>query len=219
MANRYLIDIGMNDHLQDVIRKCNQNFRLVSNDYTRDSIRSYADIDQTIQNIVADFEEALANEIQARIDADSDLAPLNEDGIIDPIYLPSYVDDVIEVYPRSTAPELSIGWLSTDPDGSVVVVPERGKIYIMLASSQTYGTNTQLRWSGSQYVPILDPSGQQIVDYDDLIDKPTITEYIDINRQTMQSVVIQGDHNFDELGMKRITNSEIESLLSAADLE
>lgn len=37
MANFYLIEIGMNDELRDVIRKVNQNFRQVTSSLMRDS--------------------------------------------------------------------------------------------------------------------------------------------------------------------------------------
>lgn len=77
------------------------------------------------------------------------------DGIIDPSVLPSFVDDVIEAYPRSGQTELSQDWLSETSGGSALT-PEAGKIYILMADSTSYATNTQFRWSGSAYVKMLD---------------------------------------------------------------
>lgn len=83
------------------------------------------------------------------------VAPLNSSGIIDNQYLPSYVDDVIEAYPISSATELSAGWLSLTSGGSALT-PETGKIYIILAASTSYAVNTQFRWSGTTYVELSD---------------------------------------------------------------
>ena len=76
-------------------------------------------------------------------------------GIIDASNLPSYVDDVIEAYPRSGQTELSQNWLSLTSGGSALT-PETGKIYILMADSTSYATNTQFRWSGTAYVKMLD---------------------------------------------------------------
>lgn len=76
-------------------------------------------------------------------------------GVIDASVLPSYVDDVIEAYPRSGQTELSSGWLSTSSGGSALT-PETGKIYVLMADSTSYATNSQFRWSGSAYVKLAD---------------------------------------------------------------
>jgi hypothetical protein len=76
-------------------------------------------------------------------------------GIIDASNLPSFVDDVIEAYPRSGQTELSQNWLSETSGGSALT-PETGKIYILMADSTSYATNTQFRWSGTAYVKMLD---------------------------------------------------------------
>ena len=75
--------------------------------------------------------------------------------LIDSSILPSYVDDVIEAYPRSGQTELSQNWLSLTSGGSALT-PETGKIYILMADSTSYATNTQFRWSGTAYVKMLD---------------------------------------------------------------
>lgn len=87
--------------------------------------------------------------------AASGVCPLDVNGKVDTSYLPSYVDDVIEAYPRSGQTELSQNWLSATSGGSALT-PEAGKIYILMADSTSYATNTQFRWGGSAYVKMLD---------------------------------------------------------------
>lgn len=68
------------------------------------------------------------------------VAPLNESGLIDSTYLPSYVDDVIEgTYVSET--------VFNDAEGEPLV-GETGKIYVDTTTNKTY------RWSGTQFVVI-----------------------------------------------------------------
>lgn len=85
----------------------------------------------------------------------SGVCPLNSSGVVDTSYLPSFVDDVIEAYPRSGATELSAGWLSKT-SGGAALTPEQDKIYILMADSSTYSANSTFRWSGSTYVLLSD---------------------------------------------------------------
>lgn len=87
--------------------------------------------------------------------AASGVCPLNASSKIDTTYLPSYVDDVIEAYPRSGQTELSQNWLSTTSGGSALT-PETGKIYVLMADSTSYAANTQFRWGGTAYVKLAD---------------------------------------------------------------
>ena len=87
--------------------------------------------------------------------AASGVCPLNASSKIDTTYLPSYVDDVIEAYPRSGATALSASWLSTTSGGSALT-PETGKIYVLMADSGDYAANSQFRWSGTTYVKMAD---------------------------------------------------------------
>ena len=84
----------------------------------------------------------------------SGVCPLDSSGKVSSSYLPSFVDDVIEAYPRSGQTELSSTWLSASSGGSALT-PETGKIYILMADSTNYSTNGQFRWSGSTYVEII----------------------------------------------------------------
>lgn len=85
----------------------------------------------------------------------------DSNNLIDSSILPSYVDDVIEAYPRSGATELSSTWLSTSSGGSALT-PETGKIYVLMAASTSYEANTQFRWSGTTYVKLSDGGVSEI---------------------------------------------------------
>lgn len=75
--------------------------------------------------------------------------------LIDSSILPSYVDDVIEAYPRTGQTELSASWLSLTNGGSALT-PETGKVYVLMADSTNYAANSQFRWGGSAYVKLAD---------------------------------------------------------------
>lgn len=89
------------------------------------------------------------------IGAASGVCPLNASSKIDSTYLPSYVDDVIEAYPRTGQTELSSGWLSLTSGGSALT-GETGKIYVLMADSTNYSANDTFRYSGSTYVKLAD---------------------------------------------------------------
>lgn len=84
------------------------------------------------------------------------VCPLNANKLIDSKYLPSYVDDVIEAYPRSGQTALSATWLASGSATGEVISPVAGKIYVLMADSGDYATNTQFRWGGSAYVKMAD---------------------------------------------------------------
>ena len=79
-------------------------------------------------------------------------APLDESGLVPANHLPSYVDDVIEVY--ATYEVNSTGGLTnvqlyTDAGHQTPVVGESGKIYINVADDEP---SYQFRWSGTKFV-------------------------------------------------------------------
>lgn len=76
-------------------------------------------------------------------------------GVIDSSCLPSFVDDVIEAYPRANQTELGSTWLSLTSGGSALT-PETGKIYVLMADSTSYSANSQFRWGGTAYVKLAD---------------------------------------------------------------
>lgn len=79
------------------------------------------------------------------------VATLGSDGKVPSSQLPSYVDDVIEAYPRSGQAALSSTWLATGSASGTVITPEGGKIYILMADTTDYKADTQFRWSGTVY--------------------------------------------------------------------
>ncbi len=84
------------------------------------------------QNALAYTPENIANKGAA-----NGYVPLNSSSVIDSIYLPSYVDDIIEAANLAALPGTG----------------ETGKIYV------TLDTNFQYRWSGSAYIAISSGGG------------------------------------------------------------
>ena len=81
--------------------------------------------------------------------AASGVAPLNAAGVVDSQYLPSYVDDIVEMaHPEDDEDK----WVLVDPETGAVtateVTFERGKIYVDVASNMSY------RWGGTALVPV-----------------------------------------------------------------
>lgn len=88
------------------------------------------------------------------------VASLDSDGKVPSSQLPSYVDDVIEVYTVDGQTPLTTNWLSETKNGTPIT-PESGKIYVLLEtvtqSGETlYSANSQFRWSGSAYTQLYD---------------------------------------------------------------
>lgn len=77
--------------------------------------------------------EAGIEDVYAQIGSPNGIAPLGENGLIEPQYLPSYVDDVLE-YPDYA---------------SLPIVGEQGKIYITVDETKVW------RWSGTVYIEIV----------------------------------------------------------------
>lgn len=79
-------------------------------------------------------------------------APLDESGLVPANHLPSYVDDVLEVYATydvSPTGGLTNVQLYTDSGHQTPVVGESGKIYINVADGEP---PYQFRWSGTKFV-------------------------------------------------------------------
>ncbi len=137
-------------------------------------------IDTAIKNLGDSQTAALEKEIQDRKDADTALdtklqnnidtleakhdafvatkgqadgfAPLDGNGLVPAKHLPSYVDDVIEVYATyevSSTGGLTNVQLYTDATHQTPVTGESGKIYINVANGEP---PYQFRWSGTKFV-------------------------------------------------------------------
>ena len=101
----------------------------------------------------------------------SGVCPLDGNRKVDSQYLPSYVDDVVEIiayettapatcakgdqYYNSTSKKLFTA-TATDTWSSTGEDPENGKIYVLTADSTTYAAGTQFRWGGSDMVKLND---------------------------------------------------------------
>lgn len=137
-------------------------------------------IDTAIKNLGDSQTAALEKEIQDRKDADTALdtklqnnintleakhdafvatkgkadgfAPLDGNGLVPANHLPSYVDDVLEVYATydvSPTGGLTNVQLYTDAGHQTPVTGESGKIYINVANGEP---PYQFRWSGTKFV-------------------------------------------------------------------
>ena len=106
----------------------------------------------------------------------ADKLSINSRGIIDAENLPSYVDDVIEVYilADGSVSAGQSGWFYIEREGYRLyqsLVYEQGKIYVVVgkiadvavnvgsATDAGEYQNTQWRWTGSQFVKLTDGSG------------------------------------------------------------
>lgn len=103
---------------------------------------------QTLQ--ISDFEDNFVKTSQ--IGKTNGVASLNESGIIPSNQLPSYVDDVIEVYAMYSKDQLgnltNIKLYSDSVYQNEITTGESGKIYINIASGEP---NYNFRWSGTSF--------------------------------------------------------------------
>lgn len=96
---------------------------------------------------------------RAEMGSANGVATLDSNGLVPSNQLPSYVDDVVEAYPRSGQMPLSAPWLAKDAEGTQVITPEGGIIYVLmtdLPGSEEYLSNSQYRWGGTAYVKLND---------------------------------------------------------------
>lgn len=109
--------------------------------------------------------------LSSTIGAASGVCPLDSNQKVPAANLPSYVDDVVEAYPRTGQTRLSSTWLATESASGTVITPESGVIYVLMttvtfidpdASSShstdtiTWPAGTEFRWGGTSYVKIND---------------------------------------------------------------
>lgn len=103
-----------------------------------------------IQGVQDALDEFIATKAQA-----NGLASLDENGKVPANQLPSYVDDVIDVYAtydKSSTGELSNIALFADAAHNTPIVGEAGKIYQNVTDGEP---GYQFRWSGTTWVPIV----------------------------------------------------------------
>lgn len=90
------------------------------------------------------------------------VCPLDSNQKVPAANLPSYVDDVIEAYPRAGQTALSGTWLATESASGTVITPETGKIYVLMTATDDYSANSEFRWGGSAYVKINDGGSSEM---------------------------------------------------------
>lgn len=88
MANSFLIELGINDSLADVVRKCNNNFKRISSDQSRiakqsvrqeasrtdEALKSEADrIDKALAGAIGEINQAIANGLKTIDDKVSEI--------------------------------------------------------------------------------------------------------------------------------------------------
>lgn len=134
-------------------------------------------ITKTINNTTTDVVTATTivtdggGVLSSTIGAASGICPLDSNQKVPAANLPSYVDDVVEAYPRTGQTRLSSTWLATGSASGTVITPESGVIYVLMtavtftdpdASSShstdtiTWPAGTEFRWGGTSYVKIND---------------------------------------------------------------
>lgn len=108
-------------------------------------------LDNKLQNNINTLEAKHDAFVATKGKADG-FAPLDGKGLVPANHLPSYVDDVLEVYATydvSPTGGLTNVQLYTDAGHQTPVVGESGKIYINVADSEP---PYQFRWSGTKFV-------------------------------------------------------------------
>lgn len=173
-VTKEMLDISkQNDERKDIgitqyeIRKKNtdtpitqlgQRFHIVGRKYYNDLSILYDYIDNKFTESSEKIEQTYIKKTEKGVA--NGVAPLDNKGLIPNNHLPSYVDDVIEVYAsfdKSSSGALENIQLYFDEQKTQSVVGEKGKIYIDLL------TNYQFRWSGTIFTPISIPDSS-IVD-------------------------------------------------------
>lgn len=117
-------------------------------------VTARTEADTTLQTNIDDVQDNLDNFIATKGKANG-LASLGSDGKVPAEQLPSYVDDVIDVYATydvSATNEVSNIKLYTDADHTTPVVGEAGKSYNDITTDHP---GYQFRWSGTAFVQIV----------------------------------------------------------------
>ena len=117
----------------------------------RDRTAADTALDNKLQNNINTLEAKHDAFVATKGKADG-FAPLDGNGLVPANHLPSYVDDVLEVYATydvSPTGGLTNVQLYTDAGHQTPVVGESGKIYINVADGEP---PYQFRWSGTKFV-------------------------------------------------------------------
>ena len=94
-------------------------------------------------NNTSDLNKPISTATQTALDLKADLV----EGKVPASQLPSYVDDVLEVYERAGTTPTNSDWFSLT-SGGAALTPEIGKIYVVIAGTLI---NKTYRWGGTHY--------------------------------------------------------------------
>jgi hypothetical protein len=103
-------------------------------------------------NNTSDLNKPISTATQTALDLKADLV----EGKVPANQLPSYVDDVLEVYVRTAATPLNSDFFSLTSVTGTALTPESGKIYLVIGAVDTDLVNTTYRWGGTHYAVIGD---------------------------------------------------------------
>ena len=171
LENKHDQDVAdINSSITNLTNKHNQDVTTINN--TIDELETkhdndVASINQSIEDLTTKHDEDIAevnqniSDLEAKHDAfvatknqPGGFPSLDESGLVPANQLPSYVDDVIEVYAtydKNEVGDLSNIHLYADPEHQTPITGESGKIYINITSDEP---NYNFRWSGTQFSPI-----------------------------------------------------------------
>lgn len=171
LENKHDQDVAdINSSITNLTNKHNQDVTTINN--TIDELETKHDndvtsINQSIEDLTTKHDEDIAevnqniSDLEAKHDAfvatknqPGGFPSLDESGLVPANQLPSYVDDVIEVYAtydKDEVGDLSNIQLYADPEHQTPIVGESGKIYVNITPDES---NYNFRWSGTQFSPI-----------------------------------------------------------------
>lgn len=108
---------------------------------------SEALLEESIDDVVS-----TVTTLDNKIGANGGIATLDDSGKVPSSQLPSYVDDVVDVYVKENDDKSVTLYL--DEELTQEVTPEAGKIYVSIGTSHP---NEEYRWSGTTYVSLGNP--------------------------------------------------------------
>ena len=171
LENKHDQDVAdINSSITNLTNKHNQDVTTINN--TIDELETkhdndVASINQSIEDLTTKHDEDIAevnqniSDLEAKHDAfvatknqPGGFPSLDESGLVPANQLPSYVDDVIEVYAtydKDEVGDLSNIQLYADPEHQTPITGESGKIYVNITPDEP---NYNFRWSGTQFSPI-----------------------------------------------------------------
>lgn len=171
LENKHDQDVAdINSSITDLTNKHNQDITTINNNIDELETKHDNDvtsINQSIEDLNTKHDQDIAqvnqdiSDLEAKHDAfvatknqPGGFPSLDESGLVPSNQLPSYVDDVIEVYAtydKDEVGDLSNVQLYADPEHQTPITGETGKIYVNITEGEP---NYNFRWSGTQFSPI-----------------------------------------------------------------